>query len=153
MSILASSRQTTRVLIYAMVCTLIVAFGSMGSIFAAQLGPQYALMGLFLGSALGAFIAVYESTVIGCMFGMFGGLIIGPLVYLFIDFETAYLITFVLALFGAIMGEPLAYFWREAIAIEEEDFEFSMLENINEEQLFEEEAELDEQDIVEKEIK
>lgn len=106
---------------YAMVCTLVIAFGTIGAVFAANLAPQYALMGLFLGSALGAFISVYESTIIGCMAGMITGLAISPLVYIYIDFETAYLVVFVLALFGAIMGEPLAYFWREADEIAESD--------------------------------
>ncbi len=114
MSILASPRQTTRVMVYAMVCTLVVAFGSIGAVLAGNVAPQYSLMGLFLGSALGAFISVYESTIIGCMAGMLVGLLVGPLVYYVIDFETAYLVVFVLALLGAIMGEPLALFWREA---------------------------------------
>lgn len=124
MSILASERQSTRLMVYVMICTLIIAFGSIGSIFASYLGYQYTLMGLFLGSALGAFIAVYESTVIGCMIGMVGGLFVAPLVYYFVDFETAYLLIFVLALFGAVMGEPLAYFWREASGIAEGEDEF-----------------------------
>ncbi|MDN5278090.1 MAG: hypothetical protein PWR01_2055 [Clostridiales bacterium] len=120
MSLLASQRQTTRLMVYAMVCTLVISFGSIGAIFASNIAPQYALMGLFLGSALGAFISVYESTIIGCMAGMITGLAVSPLVYVFIDFETAYLVVFILALFGAIMGEPLAYFWREAEEISEE---------------------------------
>jgi uncharacterized membrane protein len=107
-------------MVYAMVCTLVISFGSIGAIFASNIAPQYALMGLFLGSALGAFISVYESTIIGCMAGMITGLAVSPLVYVFIDFETAYLVVFILALFGAIMGEPLAYFWREAEEISEE---------------------------------
>lgn len=114
MSILASPRQTTRFMVYAMICTLVVAFGSIGAVLAGNVAPQYSLMGLFLGSALGAFISVYESTIIGCMFGMLAGLAAGPLVYYFIDFETAYLVAFVMALLGAILGEPLALFWREA---------------------------------------
>jgi phosphotransferase system glucose/maltose/N-acetylglucosamine-specific IIC component len=108
-------------MVYAMVCTLVIAFGTIGAVFASNLAPQYALMGLFLGSALGAFISVYESTIIGCMAGMITGLAVSPLVYLYIDFETSYLVVFVLALFGAIMGEPLAYFWREAEDIAESD--------------------------------
>ncbi|MFZ5952328.1 MAG: hypothetical protein ACOYXC_16615 [Candidatus Rifleibacteriota bacterium] len=114
MSILASPRQTTRIMVYAMVCTLVIAFGTIGAVFAENFAPQYALMGLFLGSALGAFISVYEATIVGCMTGMIVGLAVSPLVYLFIDFETSYLMVFVLALFGAVMGEPMAYFWREA---------------------------------------
>lgn len=121
MSFLVSERQSTRLMVYVMVCTLIIAFGSIGAIFASYLGYQYSLMGLFLGSALGAFIAIYESTVIGCMIGMVSGLFIAPLVYYFVDFETAYLVIFVLALFGAIMGEPLVYFWREASGADEDD--------------------------------
>ncbi len=122
MTILANhSNQTTRLLLYVMVCTIIVAFGSVGSIFAAQIGGQYSLMGLFLGAALGAFIAVYESTIIGCVVGMVFGLIVSPLVYYYIDFETAFLVAFVTSLFGAIMGEPLAFFWNKAEEIEEID--------------------------------
>ncbi len=119
MSILASPRQTTRFMIYAMVCTLVISFGAIGAVLAGNISPQYALMGLFLGSALGAFISVYESTILGCIIGMLAGLAASPLVYYFIDFETAYLVVFVLALLGAIMGEPLALFWREAELIEE----------------------------------
>lgn len=114
MSMLASPRQTTRLMVYAMVCTLVVAFGSIGAVLASNVAPQYSLMGLFLGSALGAFISVYESTIIGCMAGMFTGLLVSPLIFYFIDFETAYLVVFIMALLGAIMGEPLALFWREA---------------------------------------
>lgn len=119
MSVLASQRQTTRFMIYAMVCTLVVSFGAIGAFIAGNIAPQYSLMGLFLGSALGAFISVYESTIIGCILGMSTGLIAGPLVYYLIDFETAYLVTFILALIGAIMGEPLALFWQES---SEEDY-------------------------------
>lgn len=121
MSMLASPRQTTRLMVYAMVCTLVVAFGSIGAVLAGNVAPQYSLMGLFLGSALGAFISVYESTIIGCMAGMFTGLLVGPLVFYFIDFETAYLVVFIMSLLGAIMGEPLALFWREAHESEQEN--------------------------------
>lgn len=114
MSILASPRQTTKFMVYAMVCTLVVAFGAIGAVLAGNIAPQYSLMGLFLGSALGAFISVYESTIIGCVAGMLLGLAAGPLVYYIIDFETAYLVVFVMALLGAILGEPLAIFWQEA---------------------------------------
>ncbi len=123
MSILASPRQTTRLLVYAMICTLVIAFGAIGSVLAANVAEQYSLMGLFLGSALGAFIAVYESTVIGSMAGMLIGLLVGPMIFYFIDFETAYLTTFVLALLGAVMGEPMAAFWREADGTETGDEE------------------------------
>ena len=119
MSILASPRQTTRIMVYAMVCTLVIAFGTIGAVLADSFAPQYSLMGLFLGSALGAFISVYESTIVGCMAGMIVGMAVAPLIYLFIDFETSYLVVFVLALLGAIMGEPLAFFWREADNIAE----------------------------------
>jgi hypothetical protein len=101
-------------MVYAMVCTLVIAFGTIGAVFAESFAPQYALMGLFLGSALGAFISVYEATIIGCMTGMITGMAVAPLVYYFIDFETSYLVVFILSLFGAVMGEPMAYFWREA---------------------------------------
>ncbi|HOI90192.1 MAG TPA: hypothetical protein PLK28_06750 [Candidatus Rifleibacterium sp.] len=114
MSILASPRQTTRMMVYAMICTLVVAFGAIGAVLAGNIAEQYSLMGLFLGSALGAFISVYESTIVGSIAGMLLGLLVGPLVFYFIDFETAYLTAFVLALLGAIMGEPMAAFWREA---------------------------------------
>ena len=114
MSILASPRQTTKFMVYAMVCTLVVAFGAIGAVLAGNIAPQYSLMGLFLGSALGAFISVYESTIIGCMVGMLLGLAMAPLTYYVIDFETAYLVVFVMALLGAILGEPLAIFWHEA---------------------------------------
>jgi len=120
MSMLASPRQTTRVMVYAMICTLVTAFGSIGAVLAGNVAPQYSLMGLFLGSALGAFISVYESTIIGCMAGMFTGILVAPLVFFFIDFETAYLVVFIMALLGAIMGEPLALFWREAHETEPE---------------------------------
>ena len=72
------------------------------------------MIGLFLGSALGAFIAVYESTIIGCVAGMIIGALISPIVYHFIDFETAYLLVFITSLIGAILGEPVASFWHEA---------------------------------------
>ena len=124
MSMLASPRQTTRLMVYAMVCTLVVAFGSIGAVLAGNVAPQYSLMGLFLGSALGAFISVYESTIIGCMAGMFAGLLVGPLIYYFIDFETAYLVVFIMALLGAILGEPLALFWREAQDPDQEEAGF-----------------------------
>lgn len=120
MSILASPRQTTRFMIYTMICTLVIAFGTIGAVLAESISPPHALMGLFLGSALGAFISVYESTIIGCMAGMITGLVISPLIYFFIDLETAFLMVFVMSLFGAIMGEPIVYFWREAKGLTEE---------------------------------
>ncbi len=99
---------------YALVCTLIVAFGAIGSVLAGNFGEQYSLLGLFLGASLGAFIAVYESTVIGCIVGMLVGVLISPVLYHFIDFETAYLAVFISSLIGAILGEPIASFWHEA---------------------------------------
>lgn len=110
-------------MVYAMICTLVVAFGAIGSVLAGNIGDQYSLMGLFLGSALGAFISVYESTIVGSMAGMLIGLLVGPLIFYFIDFETAYLSAFVMALLGAIMGEPLAAFWREADGSDSDDEE------------------------------
>ena len=121
MSIIASNSNTTRLMIYAIICTLVVAFGAMGAVLTFKIAPQYSLMGLFLGSAIGAFLSVYESTIIGCMTGMIVGLLAAPVVYHFIDFETAYMLIFVLSLFGAFCGEPIAYFWREANAINPED--------------------------------
>jgi uncharacterized membrane protein len=143
MSLLASTRQTTRLMVYAMICTLVISFGAMGAIFASHIGPQHALMGLFLGSALGAFISVYESTIIGTLAGMIIGLFASPLVYYFIDFETAYLMIFIFALLGAFMGEPLAYFWREANNFEPE-------EEIEENQDSNEESENSEPELQEK---
>ena len=104
-----------KILLYAMIVTLIVAFGAIGSVLASELGARYTLMGFFLGSAFGTFIAVYESTIIGCITGMVIGLIVSPLAYYFIDLETACLAIFTLSIFGAIMGEPIAHFWQEAV--------------------------------------
>lgn len=110
---ISSQSHTTRLMIYAMICTLIVAFGAIGSVIALNLGEQYTLMGLFIGSALGAFISVYESTIIGCVVGMIVGAISAPFVFYLIDLETACLLVFTIALLGAILGEPIAGFWRE----------------------------------------
>ncbi|MBQ2594464.1 MAG: hypothetical protein II567_14445 [Candidatus Riflebacteria bacterium] len=114
MNLISSSGNISRVMACALVCTLIVAFGAIGSVLAGNFGDQYSLVGLFLGSALGAFIAVYESTIIGCMIGMLIGALISPVIYYFIDFETAYLAVFISSLIGAILGEPVASFWQEA---------------------------------------
>ena len=114
MTFVASTSNSTRLMIYAIICTLVVAFGAMGAVITFKIAPKYSLMGLFLGSAIGAFISVYEATIIGCMTGMIFGLLATPVVYHFIDFETAYMVIFVLSLFGAFCGEPIAYFWREA---------------------------------------
>ncbi len=137
MSILASTRNSTRIMVYAMVCTLVISFGCIGALLASVMGAQYALIGLFLGSALGAFISVYEATIIGCMSGMLVGLISSPLVFYFLDFETAYLVIFVFSLLGAFLGEPLAYFWREANQLEEETTDFPALENKDSEEIVE----------------
>jgi hypothetical protein len=114
MSVFASIGISTRVLVYAMISTLVVSFATLGASIAAHVAPEYALLGLLLGSALGASIAVYESTVFGCVVGTIGGLILAPFVYAVLDFETAYMVVFVFSLFGAILGEPLAGFWQEA---------------------------------------
>ena len=114
MNMTSSTGVIPRIMAYAMVITLIVAFGAIGAVLAGNFGDQYSLVGLFLGSALGAFIAVYESTIIGCIIGMLIGVLIAPLIYHFIDFETAYLATFISSLIGAILGEPVASFWQEA---------------------------------------
>jgi hypothetical protein len=114
-------KNSTRLMLYAMTCTLIVAFGAIGSILVGKFGEQYTLMGLFLGSALGAFISVYESTIVGSIIGMLLGVVSAPLVLYFVDLETACLLAFTMSLLGAIMGEPLASFWREG-AHEEEGY-------------------------------
>lgn len=114
MNLLDNSSSFGKFMAYALVCTLIVAFGAIGSVLAGNFGEQYSLLGLFLGASLGAFIAVYESTVIGCIVGMLVGVLISPVLYHFIDFETAYLAVFISSLIGAILGEPIASFWHEA---------------------------------------
>lgn len=114
MNLLDNSSSFGKFMAYALVCTLIVAFGAIGSVLAGNFGEQFSLLGLFLGASLGAFIAVYESTVIGCIVGMLVGVLISPVLYHFIDFETAYLAVFISSLIGAILGEPIASFWHEA---------------------------------------
>ena len=114
MNMTSSTGVIPRIMAYAMVITLIVAFGAIGAVLAGNFGDQYSLVGLFLGSALGAFIAVYESTIIGCMIGMLIGALISPVIYYFIDFETAYLAVSISSLIGAILGEPVASVWQEA---------------------------------------
>ena len=123
MTLLASTRPTTRIMIYAMVCTLIIAFGSIGAMLAGNVSEQYALVGLFIGSALGAFVAVHEATIVGTISGMLVGLLICPLVYYCVDFETAYLSVFVASLLGAVMGEPMSSFWREAEIFESSNYD------------------------------
>ncbi len=114
MNLISSSGRLSTVMACFMVCTLIVAFGAIGTVLARNFGDMYSLVGLFLGSALGAFIAVYESTIIGCIIGMLIGFLISPVIYYLIDFETAYLAVFISSLIGAILGEPVASFWQEA---------------------------------------
>jgi len=113
-SLATSARLSTRLLAYAMISTLVVAFAALGVFIAAYWVPEYALIGLLLGSSLGAFIAVHESTLIGCLCGMLTGMVAAPFVYMIIDFETSYMVVFVFSLLGAILGEPFAAFWREA---------------------------------------
>ena len=131
MNFISSSGTLPRTMACLLVCTLIVAFGAIGSVLAGNFGDQYSLVGLFLGSALGAFIAVYESTIIGCLIGMIVGVLISPILYHFIDFETAYLAVFISSLIGAILGEPVASFWYEA---DDSDNERSEDEQKNEEE-------------------
>jgi hypothetical protein len=103
-----------RVLVYAMISTLIAAFGTMGAFIGAFIGPEFPLVGLLLGSVLGVFLAVHENTILGCLVGMVIGLAGGLCAYYLIDFETAYMVVFLFSLLGAFLGEPLAYFWHEA---------------------------------------
>ena len=114
MNLFNSASPISRIMAYLLVCTLIIAFGAIGSVLARNFGDAYSFVGLFLGSALGAFIAVYESTIIGCLIGMIIGVVISPIIYYLIDFETAYLAIFISSLIGAILGEPVASFWQEA---------------------------------------
>lgn len=110
-----------RVLVYALICTLIAAFGTMGAFIGNMIGPEFPLVGLMLGSVLGLFLALQQSTIVGCLVGMVTGLLLAVFVYFYIDFETAYMVVFFFSLFGAFLGEPFAYFWREA----NQSFDFS----------------------------
>ncbi|MFZ2959741.1 MAG: hypothetical protein WA705_22910 [Candidatus Ozemobacteraceae bacterium] len=114
MNLTASVRISNRVLIYAMISTLIVCFGSIGTFIGAYIAPEFALVGLLLGSVLGVFLALHESTVVGCIIGMLIGTCIAAFIYLILDFETAYMVVFVFSLLGAFLGEPFAYFWKES---------------------------------------
>jgi len=116
MAIIGSVKISTRLLVYGMISMLVVAFAAIGTFIASFLAPEYTLMGLLLGSVLGAFIAVHESSVVGCICGMLLGLMAAPFIYYALDFETTYLFVFVFSLIGAFLGEPFAYFWREADA-------------------------------------
>ncbi|HNV69387.1 MAG TPA: hypothetical protein PKO06_06785 [Candidatus Ozemobacteraceae bacterium] len=120
MNLFESLRISNRLLVYAMMSTLVVAFGCLGTLIIGYFEPNLAILGLLLGSVFGVFIALHESSVVGSLIGMLAGMILGCFVYLLIDFETAYLTVFVLSLFGAFMGEPFAYFWREANRIGED---------------------------------
>lgn len=114
MSLSFSLGFSNRVLVYAMISTLVVAFGTIGALIGAYLGPEFPLVGLLLGSVLGVFLAVHENTIIGCIVGMMFGMFGGVITYQLIDFETAYMVVFLFSLLGAFLGEPFAYFWREA---------------------------------------
>lgn len=122
MNLISSSGYISRTMAYLMVCTLIVAFGALGSVIAGTIGDAYSFVGLFLGSALGAFIAVYESTILGCIIGMLIGLLISPLIGYMIDYETAFLAIFISSLIGAILGEPICSFWQEADYDNDDDY-------------------------------
>lgn len=105
---------STRVLVYAMSSTIVVAFGSLGALIMGALAPEGSLPGLLIGSVLGAFLAVHESTIVGCVVGMLLGLCTAPFIYFVLDQETAFLTVFLFSLLGAFLGEPIAHFWREA---------------------------------------
>lgn len=105
---------SNRVLVFALISTLIGAFGAMGAYIGSFFGQEYPLVGLLLGSVLGLFLAIHDATLYGCLIGMVVGLIVGVFTYYLINFETAYMVVFLFSLFGAFLGEPFAYFWREA---------------------------------------
>ena len=100
MDFLASPKISTRVLVYAMISTLVVAFGGIGAFIASFIAPEFSLLGLLVGSALGAYLSVHETTVVGCVGGMIGGLLVAPFVYYILDFETSYMVVFVFFKFG-----------------------------------------------------
>ncbi|MBF0499559.1 MAG: hypothetical protein HQM09_05475 [Candidatus Riflebacteria bacterium] len=114
MNLAASVRISNRLLIYGMISTLVVCFGSIGAFIGIYIAPEFALVGLLLGSVLGVFLALQESTIVGSIVGMLIGICIGMFVYLVLDFETAYMVVFVCSLLGAFLGEPFAYFWKES---------------------------------------
>ena len=114
MNLSASPGISTRVLVYAMTSMIVVAFGSLGALLAGALVPEFSLVGLMLGSVLGAFLSVHESTIIGCVIGMLFGLAAAPFVFYVVDSETAFMVVFLFSLLGAFLGEPIAHFWREA---------------------------------------
>lgn len=103
-----SLRQVNRVLLYGLISTLIATFAAVGTLVASYLVPEYALIGLLAGSTLGALIALCDATIIGCVAGMVVGLILAIPTFLLLDFETAYLLVFILSLGGAIMGHPVS---------------------------------------------
>ncbi|MBF0544832.1 MAG: hypothetical protein HQM08_10380 [Candidatus Riflebacteria bacterium] len=123
MSLVFSWRISNRVLIYAMISTLVVSFGSLGTFIGAHFSPEYSLIGLFLGSVLGVFVAIQETTLYGCIVGMIFGLFFSLFSYFLIDFDTAYMTVFVFSLLGAFLGEPFAYFFRESGLFSEEQME------------------------------
>ena len=114
---------STRILVYAMTSTIVVAFGSLGALIMGVLAPEGSLLGLLLGSVLGAFLAVHESTIVGCVVGMLLGLCVSPFVYLVVDQETAFMTVFLCSLLGAFLGEPFAHFWREAHVVTDPEAE------------------------------
>ena len=120
MNLFASLRISNRILVYAMMSALVAAFGCLGALIIGFLEPNFSILGLLLGSVLGVFIALHESSVVGSLIGMLAGLILGGFIYMLIDLETAFLTVFILSLFGAFLGEPVAYFWREANSLAED---------------------------------
>lgn len=121
MNLSISSGISTRVLVYAMTSTIVVAFGSLGALLAGFVAPEFSLLGLLLGSVLGAFLSVHESTIVGCVVGMLFGLVAAPFVFFVVDVETAFMVVFLFSLLGAFLGEPIAHFWREAQAATDPD--------------------------------
>jgi len=125
MNLVTSLRVSNRVLVYSLISTLVICFGTIGTLIGAWFAPEMSLVGLLAGSVLGVFVALHESTIIGCVIGMMFGLLLALFVFLMTDFETAYLTVFLFSLLGAFLGEPFASFWREsdALLIEEDERE------------------------------
>ncbi len=107
-NLVGSLRQVNRFLLYGLVSTLIITFAAIGTLIAAFFVPEYALVGLLLGSTLGTMIALNDATIFGCLAGMLVGLVLGVPTFLIIDFETAYMVVFAASLLGAVMGQPMA---------------------------------------------
>ncbi|MBF0409146.1 MAG: hypothetical protein HQM10_17490 [Candidatus Riflebacteria bacterium] len=118
MNIVMSWTVSNRALVYALISTLVVSFGSLGVFIGAHFAPEYSLLGLMIGSALGVFIAIQEATLYGCIFGMLSGLVFAVFTYLLVDFDTAYMTVFVFSLLGAFLGEPFSYFLKESGLLE-----------------------------------